>query len=158
MSAPAQQLNKVIELAERRRDEALGQLARLRGEHQQAQAQMDQLTGYVGEAERRWSERGASGVDVALLMHHRQFMAKLDHAIAFQHNVLSERVQQVEQAQSIVIEAERELASLRKVAARQMQTWLQQLQRRDQKHTDEMAQNAHRRRLDNDSSFQPMSS
>ena len=158
MSPPNQQINKVIELAERRRDEAMSELARQRQAQQQAQAQMEQLTGYAGEAQRRWAERGASGVDVALLMHHRQFMARLDHAIDFQRNVLAGHEQQLQQAQSQVIEAERELASLRKVAARQMQAWLQQLQRRDQKHTDEMAQTQYRRRLDTDSSFQPMSS
>jgi len=38
-----QTLNKVVELAEKRRDEALGHLAQLRRELQLAQEQMDQL-------------------------------------------------------------------------------------------------------------------
>lgn len=158
MSRPAQHLDPVIELAERRRDDALAAHAQAQMEQRQAQAQMDQLATYASEAERRWAERGAAGVGVTLLMQHREFMAKLDHAMAFQRTVLAEHAQRIERSQAAVHEAERELASLRKVAARQIEAWQQRLQRREQKQTDEMAQNVHRRRLDNDSSFQPLTS
>lgn len=157
MTRPAQNLEPVIEIAERRRDEALAECARLQGEQRQAQEQMDQLTTYADEANRRWVERGAAGVDVTLLMHHRQFMAKLENAMAFQQDVLADRAQRVQRATAAVQDAERDLASLRKYAARQIEAWQQTLQRREQKHTDEMAQNIHRRRLENDSNFQPMS-
>jgi flagellar protein FliJ len=157
MTRPAQNLEPVIEIAERRRDEALAECARLQTEQRHAQEQMDQLVTYADEANRRWAERGAAGVDVTLLMHHRQFMAKLDNAMAFQQNVLADRAQRVQRATAAVQEAERDLASLRKYAARQIEAWQQTLQRREQKHTDEMAQNIHRRRLENDSNFQPMS-
>lgn len=157
MTKPAQNLEPVIEIAERRRDEALAECARLQGEQRQAQEQMDQLTTYADEANRRWVERGAAGVDVTLLMHHRQFMAKLENAMAFQQDVLADRAQRVQRATAAVQDAERDLASLRKYAARQIEAWQQTLQRREQKHTDEMAQNIHRRRLENDSNFQPMS-
>lgn len=157
MTRPAQNLEPVIEIAERRRDEALAECARLQTEQRQAQEQMDQLVTYADEADRRWAERGAAGVDVTLLMHHRQFMAKLDNAMAFQQDVLADRAQRVQRATAAVQEAERDLASLRKYAARQIEAWQQTLQRREQKHTDEMAQNIHRRRLENDSNFQPMS-
>lgn len=157
MTKPAQNLEPVIEIAERRRDEALAECARLQSEQRQAQEQMDQLTTYADEANRRWVERGAAGVDVTLLMHHRQFMAKLENAMAFQQDVLADRAQRVQRATAAVQDAERDLASLRKYAARQIEAWQQTLQRREQKHTDEMAQNIHRRRLENDSNFQPMS-
>lgn len=157
MTKPAQNLEPVIEIAERRRDEALAECARLQTEQRQAQEQMDQLVTYADEANRRWAERGAAGVDVTLLMHHRQFMAKLENAMDFQQGVLADRAQRVQRATAAVQEAERDLASLRKYAARQIEAWQQTLQRREQKHTDEMAQNIHRRRLENDSNFQPMS-
>ncbi len=157
MTRPAQNLDPVIEMAERRRDEALADCARLQAEQRQAQEQMDQLVTYADEANRRWAERGAAGVEVTLLMHHRQFMAKLDNAMDFQQGVLADRAQRVQRATAAVQEAERDLASLRKYAARQIEAWQQTLQRREQKHTDEMAQNIHRRRLENDSNFQPMS-
>ena len=72
-----QTLNKVVEIAEKRRDEALGALGQMQRELQIAQDQMDQLQAYAQEAEQRWAVRSATGVDGALLMHHRQFMAKI---------------------------------------------------------------------------------
>lgn len=154
MNQAQQPLDTVIELAERRRDEALAALSRARREQQAAQAQMDQLTAYEAEAQARWQARCASGVDPAWLMHHRQFMAKIHHAIDFQTGVLAQKQQQIDAAQSAVHGAERELATLRQYAARQHEALQQRLMRREQKHTDEMAQNAHRRRAAADSQFQ----
>lgn len=147
-------LDKVIELAERKRDEALAALSAARRELQAAQEQMDQLTAYANEAQQRWQARCASGVDAAWLMHHRQFMAKIDHAIDFQTGVLAQKRHQIDQAQRQVHEAERELATLRQYIARQQEAIQQRLMRREQKQTDEMAQNAHRRRAESDSTFQ----
>ncbi|WP_286850586.1 flagellar export protein FliJ, partial [Hydrogenophaga sp. 70-12] len=87
-------LDKVIELAERKRDEALAALSAARREHQAAQEQMDQLTAYAAEAQQRWQARCASGVDAAWLMHHRQFMAKVEHAMDFQTGVLGQKQRQ----------------------------------------------------------------
>lgn len=147
-------MDKLIELAERKRDEALAALSAARRELQAAQEQMDQLTAYANEAQQRWQTRCASGVDAAWLMHHRQFMAKIDHAIDFQTGVLAQKHHQIDQAQRQVHETERELATLRQYIARQQEAIKQRLMRREQKQTDEMAQNAHRRRSESDSTFQ----
>ena len=117
---------------------------------------MEQLTAYEAEAQARWQARCATGVDPAWLMHHRQFMAKIHHAIDFQTQVLAQKQQQSETAQRAVHEAERELATLRQYAARQHEALQQRLMRREQKQTDEMAQNAHRRRAAADSNFQSL--
>lgn len=140
-----QTLHKVVEIAEKRRDEALGVLAQKQREQQAAQGQMDQLQAYAQEAEARWKARGAAGVDAALLMHHRQFMHKIHHAMDFQQSVLSERQQQIDQAQAQVHEAERDLAGLRKFTDRKQQAIDQKAQRQDQKQTDEMALTIHLR-------------
>ncbi|MBN9373443.1 flagellar export protein FliJ [Hydrogenophaga sp. YM1] len=150
-------LDKVIELAERKRDEALAALSAARREHQAAQEQMDQLTAYAAEAQQRWQARCASGVDAAWLMHHRQFMAKVEHAMDFQTGVLGQKQRQIDQVQQQVHEAERELATLRQYVARQQEAIQQRLMRREQKQTDEMALNAHRRRAESDSTFQSFS-
>ncbi|OYX70942.1 MAG: hypothetical protein B7Y95_14065, partial [Rhizobiales bacterium 32-66-11] len=60
---------------------------------------MDQLQSYAQEAEQRWAVRSAAGVDGTLLMHHRHFMAKIDHALDFQRGVLRERMELIERAQ-----------------------------------------------------------
>ena len=93
-----QTLNKVVELAEKRRDEALSALGQLQRERQVASEQMQQLQTYANEAQQRWNARCTStGVDAALLHHHRQFMQKIDHAMEFQRGVLAQRVSQLEQ-------------------------------------------------------------
>lgn len=140
-----QTLHKVVDIAEKRRDDALGALARKQRELQAAQNQMDQLAAYAQEAEARWAARSAVGVDAALLMHHRQFMQKIHHAMEFQRSVLSEHQQQIDQAQAQVHLAERDLAGLRKFTDRKQQAIDLKVQRQDQKQTDEMALTIHLR-------------
>ena len=93
-----QTLTMVVELAEQRRDEALTEHARRVRELQMAQEQMDQLQGYVLEAQARWAQRGSQGIDVTLLLHHRQFMQKIHHAIEFQTGVLTDKQARIDQA------------------------------------------------------------
>jgi flagellar FliJ protein len=145
MSTAIQTLNKVVELAHKRRDEALAQMAQLQREMAQAQDQMQQLQTYAEEAQTRWSQRSSAGVDANVLHHHRQFMQKIDHAVDFQRGVLSQRQAQVDQAQQKVHVAERDLAGLRKYTDRKVQALLHNAQRQDQKQTDEMALTIHLR-------------
>jgi flagellar FliJ protein len=113
MNTAIQTLNKVVELAQKRRDEALGQMAQLQREMTQAHAQV--------------------------LHHHRQFMHKIDHAAAFQRGVLGQRQAQIDQAQQRVHVTERDLAGLRRYTERKVQALLHSAQRQEQKQTDEMA-------------------
>ena len=153
MSTSLETLGRVVELALKRRDEALAALAGLQREFAQAQDQMDQLQAYAQEAEQRWAVRSATGVDGALLMHHRQFMAKIDHAIDFQRRVVDDRQALVGRGQAAVHEAERDLAGLRKFADRKQEAIDLRTLRRDQKSNDEMALNIHRRHSGTNSSF-----
>ncbi len=145
MSNAIQTLNKVVELAHKRRDDALAQLARLQREMAQAQGQMQQLKTYADEAQTRWSQRSSAGVDAQVLHHHRQFMQKIEHAVAFQHGVLGQRQAQIDLAQQQVHVAERDLAGLRKYTSIKVQALLQSAQRQEQKQTDEMALSIHLR-------------
>ena len=110
-----------------------------------AQDQMDQLQSYAQEAEQRWAVRSATGVDGTLLMHHRQFMAKIDHALDFQRGVLRERMELIERAQGQVHVCERDVAGLRKFTERKQIAVQHRVQRQDQKNTDEMALAIHLR-------------
>ena len=141
-----QTLNKVVELAEKRRDEALSALGQLQRERQVASEQMQQLQTYANEAQQRWNARCTStGVDAALLHHHRQFMDKIDHAMDFQRGVLSNREAQIERGQQQVHAAERDVAGLRKYAERKQQVIEHRAMRQEQKATDEMALTIHLR-------------
>jgi flagellar FliJ protein len=139
MSTAIQTLNKVVELAQKRRDDALAQMAQLQREMAQAQGQMQQLQTYADEAQMRWSQRSSIGVDAQVLHHQRQFMQKIDHAVAFQRGVLGQRQAQIDRAQQQVHVAERDLAGLRKYTSIKVQALLQSAQRQEQKQTDEMA-------------------
>lgn len=140
-----QTLNKVVEVAEKRRDAALAVLAQQQRERQAAQDQMEQLETYAEEARQRWQARSSAGIDAALLHHQRLFMQKIEHAIEFQRGVLSNRDHMIAQHETQVQAAERDLAGLRKFTERKLQAQAQLVQRRDQKQTDEMALTIHLR-------------
>ena len=140
-----QTLNKVVELASKRRDEAVGHLAQLQREMQMAQDQLSQLQSYADEAQQRWAARCSTGVDGNMLLHHRQFMHKIEHAIEFQHGVIAQRQTQIDQALKQVQAAERDVAGLRKYTDGKLQALLLQAQRQEQKQTDELALAIHLR-------------
>lgn len=147
MKSTIRTIEKVVEIAEQRRDEALAQLAQLRRELRHAQDQMDQLASYADEATLRWHARSVQGVDANLLYHHRQFMHKIGHAIEFQRSVLDSHHTRIEQAQAKVHDAERDLAGLRMYQQRKQQEIDLRAQRQDQKAMDEMAQNVYLQQL-----------
>jgi flagellar FliJ protein len=139
-------LHKVVDLAEKRRDEARASLAQQQRELQIANDQLQQLQTYAQEAQQRWLARGTStGVDAQQLLHQRQFMDKIDHALEFQRGVISNREGLIERCQQQLIAAERDVAGLRKYTERKLQLAQQQAQRQEQKATDEMALSIHLR-------------
>mgnify|MGYP001335418740 CR=1 FL=1 len=141
-----QTLNKVVEIAEKRRDEARAALAQQQRELQIAQEQLQQLQNYAHEAHQRWATRSRTGgVDAQQLMHQRQFMHKIDHAVEFQRSVIANREALIERAGQQVLVSERDLAGLRKFTERKLQVVQQKAQRQEQKATDEMALSIHLR-------------
>ena len=141
-----QTLHKVVDIAARRRDEALSALAQAQRELQASQQQMHQLRSYADEAMARWATRSTQGgVDANLLHHHRLFMEKINHAIEFQQTVQRTREDAVARAQSTVYAAERDVAGLRKYTERKEQALDLKHMRQEQKATDEMALTVHLR-------------
>ena len=141
-----QTLNKVVEIAEKRRDEAVAALAQQERELQIAQDQMQQLQAYAAEAQKRFMVRSSSGgVDAQQLFHQSQFMHKIDHAVEFQRSVITNRETLIERCRNQLMVAERDVAGLRKFTERKIQAVQQKQQRQDQKATDEMALTIHLR-------------
>lgn len=139
-------LHKVVDIAERRRDDARAALAQQQRELQIAHEQLQQLQTYAQEAHQRWATRSSStGVDAQQLFHQRQFMDKIDHAIEFQRGVIANREALIERAEQQVVAAERDVAGLRKYTERKLLAVQQQAARQEQKATDEMALNLHLR-------------
>lgn len=139
-------LHKVVDIAEKRRDEARASLAQQQRELQIAQDQMQQLQTYAQEAQQRWLARSSStGVDAQQLFHQRQFMDKIDHAVEFQRGVIGNREALIQRSQQQLMAAERDVAGLRKYTERKQLAMAQKAQRQDQKATDEMALSIHLR-------------
>lgn len=141
-----QTLNKVVEIAEKRRDEAVAALAQQERELQIAQDQMQQLQSYAGEAHKRFMARSSSGgVDAQQLFHQNQFMHKIDHAMEFQRSVIANREAVIARCRNQLMVAERDVAGLRKFTERKILAVQQKQQRQEQKATDEMALTIHLR-------------
>lgn len=138
-------LEKVVTIAEKRRDETLMAFAKIQREWLAAKEQMDQLNAYAKEAEDRWVLRSGKGVDAAMLHHHRYFMQKVEHAIEFQRGVISQREALVESGRNQVFAAERDVAGLKKYTERKQQALDLKTMRQEQKTTDEMAMNIYMR-------------
>ena len=143
MKKPAS-LETVLEVSRLKRDEALQALGAAQREWQQAQTQLAQLQSYSQESQQRWHEKTSVGVTPMLLSAHQQFMAKLEHAMTFQNGVLQRLQLNVTHCQQMVMQAERDLASLNKYSEKREQAWQHQLQRQEQRSNDEMAANLHR--------------
>ena len=132
-------LTVAVEVASRKRDEALRLLQEAQGAQHAAQDQLNQLQGYARETEGRWGMRADAAVQPEVMFHHYQFMDRLSHAVGLQTGVGSDHASRVQDATRTLLEAELRLASLRKVVEKRQQDHERQQMRREQKQTDERA-------------------
>ena len=139
-------LNVAIEAAERKRDAARTTMQERQRAQQAAQAQMDQLQGYVLEMQARWGAQEGLAVQPEVMHHQYQFMERLQHAIGLQTRVVVDQDIRLETARQALLAAELRVTSLQKVVqARRRDVALAQM-RREQKDTDERATMAFFRR------------
>ncbi|MBL5979246.1 flagellar export protein FliJ [Comamonas sp. NyZ500] len=139
-------LNVAIEAAERKRDAARTTMQERQRAQQAAQAQMDQLQGYVLEMQARWGAQEGLAVQPEVMHHQYQFMERLQHAIGLQTRVVADQGIRLETARQALLAAELRVTSLQKVVqARRRDVALAQM-RREQKDTDERATMAFFRR------------
>lgn len=133
-----------VDLAARKRDAAIQDLAQSEQAMAAAQGQMDQLEGYAKETETRWTVHGQISTTPELMRHHYQFMDRLSHAMVLQQHVLRDRATRVEASRAGVLQAELRLASLKKVSERKREALSREQGRREQRETDETAAAQHR--------------
>ncbi|KGG94068.1 flagellar export protein FliJ [Comamonas thiooxydans] len=139
-------MNVAIEAAERKRDAARTTMQERQRAQQAAQAQMDQLQGYVLEMQARWGAQEGLAVQPEVMHHQYQFMERLQHAIGLQTRVVADQDIRLETARQALLAAELRVTSLQKVVqARRRDVALAQM-RREQKDTDERATMAFFRR------------
>ncbi len=132
-------LQVAIEVAQRQRDGARQALLDLQRIAQAGQAQLDQLRQYAQETEQRSGMRAGAAVQPEVMHHHYQFMARLDHTMGLQTDIVQAQGQRVAQARQVLMQAELRVQSLQKVLQRKQQEQALAQQRREQKQTDERA-------------------
>lgn len=105
-----------------------------------AREQHQQLLGYRGDYEARWSAQFHQGGTIDLLRCYRSFMQRLDQAVAMQARQADAAERQAAQARDELLECERRLAAVRKLIERRSAELRHAGRRREQKHSDEQAQ------------------
>ena len=128
-----------IEMATRKRDEARQALRERQRGHDAAKSQMEQLENYAAEMQQRWGATEGAAMKPEVMMHHRQFMDRLMHAIHLQSKVMADQALRLEAAQKALMATELRLNSLNKVVETRRRDMALAQMRREQKQTDERA-------------------
>lgn len=111
-----------------------GELARHAGE------QRDQLIAYRGDYQTRWAGQFSRGATMHILQCYRSFMLRLDQAVALQTRQAEQAELRLAQARQDLLEAERRVASVRKLIERRVAEMAHVGRQREQKLSDEQAQ------------------
>ena len=143
-----QALIQLLDHERRVRDAALLGLRDAEGSADAADAQARQLHAYRSEYVERWSARFREPGSVALMQCYQGFMQRLEQAIAQQRAAVQLAQARLEQARLALSDNERRVASVEKLIERRSSQDRQRAARREQSHSDEIAQRAHARRHD----------
>lgn len=136
----SQRLKPVQRITGAREEEA----ARLLGECQQQlllqQQQLQELERYREEYRQHYQQNGRAGLSAQKLLQLQQFLANLEQAIQQQQQTIQRSGQQCEKQRELWRQARGRSQALDKVAERYQEDERQQLNRREQKESDEFAQ------------------
>jgi flagellar protein FliJ len=136
-----------IEVATRRRDEASKALVELQRALGFANNQMEQLASYARDSESRWMASAQVSAMPEMMLHHYQFMDRLEQAIKMQQGVIADQGLSVERARQVVLQAEFRLASLNRVMQSRVAEMNARATRQEQREMDDLAALMHRARL-----------
>jgi flagellar protein FliJ len=134
-----------IDLATQQRDGLAKDLAKVQRALRFSQAQMAQLQGYAQETDGRWMANATRALTPELLRHHFQFMNRLQQAIGLQDDAIAQVLQQLQQAQQALLQAEFRLSGLKQVVKARQATERRRQSRAEQRETDEFAALRHAR-------------
>ncbi|HPO19740.1 MAG TPA: flagellar export protein FliJ [Rubrivivax sp.] len=148
---PQQSLQLLLQHEQRQTDQALLALRRADEANDRAAAQREQLHGYRNEYEARWSQRLRAGSPVAIVLHYRSFMQRLDQAVAMQSRQAEVTERHAAQARQRLLDCERRVASVRKLLERRGAELAQRSRQLEQKASDEQAQRRRWRATQTDS-------
>jgi len=130
------------ECAERERDEARSRFERAKAAAEAAQGQLEALSGWRGDYEKRWKAQFAGGASMEIIRCYQDFMQRLGQAIAEQELTVERTRNSAESARHLLVAREQRVAAVAQLIERRQQEAAALLGRREQKATDEMAARA----------------
>jgi len=133
-------LQMLMQREQQQCDQAQSALQRADESARRAHQQCEQLLAYRGEYEARWSAQFHQGGTMDILLCYRNFMQRLDQAVAMQRRQAEMAERHLAQARRLLLDCERRLASVRKLLERRIAELAQLARQREQKQTDEQAQ------------------
>ncbi len=138
-------LQALLELATRERDAARAALMQAEAQSNRALAQLDQLVAYEGDYRARAPGTTGLAAPIELLRCHLGFMGRLDQALAQQREAVQQRHAELLRRRQALQEAELKLASVQKLRERRAAEHRHAESRREQRRSDDAAQQRHRR-------------
>ena len=136
-------LATVLERAEAERDLARTALQRAEESARRAQSQADQLRQYRGEYQQRWTTQFSRQGAAEIVHCYQNFMGRLEDAVTQQHQQATAAHSHLDTLRSRLVAAELRVASVKKLIERRAAEARRVLAQREQRHTDETAQQLH---------------
>jgi len=135
-----------IELATRQRDDAGLALAQVVRRYEHARQQLEQLQSYAADTAARWSVTSQASATPQIVGHYYQFMERLDQTIVMQQGAIVEVQRQREAARQVLLEVEVRVAGLGRLLEKRRAEMARTQSQREQRQSDELAAQMHRRR------------
>jgi flagellar FliJ protein len=139
-------LNLLLDRATQERDRLAGELRRGEDVALRARRQGEQLSTYRGEYLQRWGQQFGRGGAIEIVHCYQSFMQRLDEAVSQQQRQVDAAEQGVAAVRQLLLQAELRVASVKKLIERRQAEARRLEERRDQRQTDETAQQLTRRR------------
>ena len=134
-----QALLRVLEAAEKARDEAVSAMEAARQAHESSRQQAQSLTDWRQEYQRRWQTQFQQSGGMEIVHCYQDFTVRLGEAVSEQDRRVTMAEQQLARCRAQLIERERRVAAVSQlIDRRQAEAQLKQ-NRQEQKATDEQA-------------------
>lgn len=146
----SQRMKPVLRIAEMREQTAAKDLATSQRYLQEQQARLAELQQYQADYTKDFHTQGSVGISAARFQELQRFLASLSQAIEQQQQLIAHVTQVCEQKKRIWQQAYGKSQSLDKVVQRYFEQEQYTQDKRDQKETDEVAQQSVRRRQEQD--------
>lgn len=132
-------LAAVVQLFERRRDDAAHALAEVVARHQQALRQLEQLQGYCNEVAERWALREGEVLSLGVTRELHGFLGRLDQVQGIQRETIGRIEWQLQAAQRAVAQCKQRLRMVELLLERRQSARRSMADRAEQREMDAVA-------------------